>query len=316
MEQLIQEHLQNQNYYEAHQVILDRFGRLMSIPLIVMRVQVLKSQVARKKSRKKYKEAAKMASDGCSILLQHQCSDSATDLGQQMLELYTEADIKESEETLATVLGICKAYPVDDIVAQSTLIKAAIKWSKKTGEFRHGNPLLHNLCAEVYTRHHMYDKAQPHFLRGDQPEAFATMLRQWSSQGYASEQVPTQKKRTGCLSPIPSPTLIKPLLQDLFLARAILGLLALRNMRDANTLYSEVTKSITELTPMHNFLRFLLLVLERDAAPLFQDLRKRYAPTIERDSSLNMFLDAIAQTYYNIKPMSNPLADMMKGLMS
>jgi len=62
--------------------------------------QVLKTQVARKKSRKKFKDAAKTAADGCRMLLEHKCSDSATDLGQQMLELYTEANIEESEESL------------------------------------------------------------------------------------------------------------------------------------------------------------------------------------------------------------------------
>jgi len=120
------------------------------------------------------------------------------------------------------------------------------------------------------------------------------MLNEWAGKGYSSEA-------------------------DLFLARAILGLLVLRNMRDANAVYSEVTKGVAALTPMHNFLRFLLLVLERDAAPLFQDLRKRYAPTIDRDGGLNMFLDAIGESYYKIKPTQNGFAgmmqDMMKGLM-
>lgn len=179
-------------------------------------------------------------------------------------------------------------------MAQSALIRAAIKWSKKTGKFRDGNPQLHNLAAAAFTENAMFDKAQQHFLRGDQPHEFARMLARWSSQGYGSEA-------------------------DLFLARAVLGLLVLKNMRDANALYSEVTKGVGELTPMHNFLRFLLLVLERDAAPLFQDLRKRYAPTIDRDGSLHMFLDAIGQTYYNIQPTQNGFAsmmqDMMKGLM-
>ena len=41
-----------------------------------------------------------MAEDGCRLLLEHKCSDSATDLGQQMLELYTDAKIEESEESL------------------------------------------------------------------------------------------------------------------------------------------------------------------------------------------------------------------------
>ena len=41
-----------------------------------------------------------MAADGCKLLLEHKQSDSATDLGQQMLELYAEAEIKEGEGSL------------------------------------------------------------------------------------------------------------------------------------------------------------------------------------------------------------------------
>ena len=67
--------------------------------------QVIKTQVARKKGRKQFKAAAKMAADGCKLLLEHKQSDSATDLGQQMLELYAEAEIKEGEGSLGNFLS-------------------------------------------------------------------------------------------------------------------------------------------------------------------------------------------------------------------
>jgi len=272
MEAVLEEHIASGNYYEAH--------------------QVLKSQVARKKSRKKYKEAAAMAAKGCKLLLENGQSDSATDLGKQMLDLYAEAGINESDASLATVLDICSSFPSDAsaVTARTTLIKAAIKWSTKTGEYSHGNPKLHNMAAASFAQHGMYEKAQAHFLRGDEPTAFSEMLSQWSAQGYASEQ-------------------------DLFLARAVLGYIVLKNLRDANTVYECTLRTVREQTPMHNFLKFLLLVLERDAAPLFQDLRKRYAPTIDRDPSLNMFLDAIGQTFYNIRPAQSGLAGMMGEMM-
>lgn len=127
MEAVLQEHLDSGNYYEAH--------------------QVFKSQVARKKSRKKYKDAAAMAAKGCKLLAEHSQFDSATDLGQQMLELYGEADMKETPEILgaatphllgdtmltpvpfptATIVEISDAYPTSAVGAQTTLLKAAIK---------------------------------------------------------------------------------------------------------------------------------------------------------------------------------------------
>lgn len=36
-------------------------------------------------------------------------------------------------------------------------------------------------------------------------------------------------------------------------------------------------------TPLINYIRFLLMTLERDAYPLFDMLRKKYAPSINRD---------------------------------
>jgi len=276
MESVLQEHIASGNFYEAH--------------------QVLKSQVARKKGRKKYSEAAAMAAKGCRLLLEHNQCDCATDLGKQMLDLYDEAKISESDESLATVLDICAAFPSDSgaATAHTTLIKAAIKWSTKTGEYTHGNPKLHNMAAATFAAHGMYEKAQPFFLRGDNPTNFSEMLCAWSAQGFQSEQ-------------------------DLFVARAVLGYLVLKNLKDANVVLDCTLQTVREPTPMHNFLRFLLLVLERDAAPLFQDLRRRYAPTIDRDPTLNMFLDAIGQTYYNLQPprsgLGGIMGDMMKSFM-
>lgn len=279
MDEVLREHLDSENYYEAH--------------------QVLKSQVARKKGRKKFKEAAEQAAKGCRILLEHNQADCATDLGKQMLELYDEADIKETESSFKTVLEICGGYSsqaANSVVAQTTLIKAAIKWSSKSGEYKMGNPALHNMAAATYTNAGMFEKAQPHFLRGDDPMAFGEMLDQWSATGYSSEA-------------------------DLFLARSVLGYLVLKNLRDANALYTYMTTDRQFIiTPMHNFLKFLLLVLERDAVPLFQDLRRRYGPTLDREPSLNMFLDAIGQAFYDLQPPQSGLAammgDMMKGFMS
>lgn len=274
MEAVLQEHLSSGNFYEAS--------------------QVLRTQIARKQARKKTKDAISIAVSGCRALLEHGQAQSANDVGQLLMELYTDAELPESGENLEPILEICRGFPEDAVVAQATLVKAAIKWSVKCGEYARGHPALHNIAAESYARAEMYDKAQNHFLNGDQPRAFAKMLIQWSSKGYRSEY-------------------------DLFLARAVLGYLALKNLRDANVLYESVCESVVEPTPMHNFLRFLLLVLERDALPLFQDLRRRYDTTLGRDPNLQMYLDAVGTAFYNLQPaqsgMGGMMGEMMKNLL-
>lgn len=62
--------------------------------------------------------------------------------------------------------------------------------------------------------------------------------------------------------------------------------LCLGNLKDANIVYDEFIRlhgSQLHASPLLNFLRFLLLTLERDAFPLFDVLRKKYRPSIERD---------------------------------
>jgi len=220
----------------------------------------------------------------------HDQSDSATDLGQQLLAIYEDVSFEGPPETLEKLQKICSSYPEDAVVAQTTLVKAAIKWSAQHGEHIHGHPSLHNIAASSFMRHEMFEKAQPHFLRGDTPESFAEMLVKWSAMGYRSER-------------------------DLFLARAVLGYLALKNLQDANLVYERVMETVTDPTPLDNFLRFLLLVLERDAIPLFQELRRRYAPTLDRDPTLHMFLDAIGNVFYSIQTQQGGLAGMMGEMM-
>jgi hypothetical protein len=68
-------------------------------------------------------------------------------------------------------------------------------------------------------------------------------------------------------------------------------------------------------TPLVHFLRFLLLTLERDAAPLFTLLRTRYASaSVGRDPSLSALLDRIGERFYSIAAPKNLLSSMMDGL--
>lgn len=79
--------------------------------------------------------------------------------------------------------------------------------------------------------------------------------------------------------------------------------LCLQDLSGASKLYHEVTSwPSTPQTPLLNFLKFLILTLQRDALPLFQMLKMKYKPSLERDSSFNEYLDAIGQVFYGLKP--------------
>lgn len=73
--------------------------------------------------------------------------------------------------------------------------------------------------------------------------------------------------------------------RDLYLARGVLQLLSLENLRDANIVYNSFLTQAPISSPLINFLRFLLVTLERQALPLFQLLQQKYALSLERDAS-------------------------------
>lgn len=147
-------------------------------------------------------------------------------------------------------------------LASETFMKNAIKWSVAEGENKLGDPSLHFAFAERYLSLEEYGKAQKHYLRSGNPVRFASVLSSWSKTAYPSEA-------------------------DLFIARAVLQYLCFGNLKDANTVYQSYLQLSPNLpqSPLINYLKFLLLTLERDAYPLFEVLRKKYKISIERDPS-------------------------------
>lgn len=143
----------------------------------------------------------------------------------------------------------------------------------------------------------------------------STFAWQWSRLGYAGER-------------------------DLFLARPVLQLLCLGNLRDANGVVTafgareqttlsgdsaapakSAVASLPALpatleTPLTRFVRFLLLTLERDARPLFTALADKYGPALARDPALPGYVQTIGARYYNIQPPQSGLAAMANSLMS
>lgn len=111
------------------------------------------------------------------------------------------------------------------------------------------------LLARAYRQAGDFTHAAKHFLHSEKPAEFADALYNWSKQGYPSES-------------------------DLYLARAVLQLLSLENLRDANQvneIYVAKCKDVGRSVdlPLFNFTRFLLLTLEvRGACGLIGRTRK------------------------------------------
>jgi len=233
-------------------------------------------------------------------MLKHEHWGEGTELAKLLIQLFEDQKIKESDSNIENILLISSLYKEEDKsseVGLESLLKAIVGWSIHQGIKNYqGNPHFHLLLAELYCRKGEYGKAQKHFLRSTSPEEFCVMLIKWSVDVNPSER-------------------------DLLIARSVFHYLCLGNLKDAKIIFKmflENTKYPN--TPLINYLKFLLMTLERDAFPLFQKLREKYKASLEREASFQQYLDEIALKFYNQKTQvgggggfGGMLGELMKG---
>ncbi|VAH57535.1 unnamed protein product [Triticum turgidum subsp. durum] len=129
----------------------------------------------------------------------------------------------------------------------SSFLRAALRWSAEFGTSRNGSPDLHVMLGEyIYSESPETDmtKVSSHFVRGNDPKKFASMLVNFMGKCYPGED-------------------------DTAIARSV-------------------------------------LMLERDAYPLFRTLRQKYSASTDRDSVFEELLDEIAAKFYGVR-QQNPL---------
>jgi len=259
--------------------------------------QMYKTIYFRYLGQKKYDDVKRLLTSGALTMLSHEHFNEGTELANLLMATYNETHTPVDETSLDPIKKIFALYKGKD-AGKESFMKAAIKWTATEGENKQGHTQLHDLLAESYYQEKEFGKASKNFLRGGSPERFAEMITEWCKEVYPSEQ-------------------------DLLVARAVLQYLCLSNLRDANIVYQRFLKLNPHFpqTPLINYIRFLLMTMEHDAYPVFDMLRKRYKPSIDRDSSLEQYLDIIAQVYFKVAPQQqggfgNIFGDLMRSLLS
>lgn len=241
--------------------------------------------------RKQFKEAIILAVDGALKLLQHKQGNAGGQLALQIIDAFTKGDEPISDENLKTIKTVFDAFPPEAQDSQSQFMKAAVAWTIQKGSNPHGDPTLHLKWAMSFFKLKQYSKAHQHYLLAQTPAQHAVMLTQWAGAGYDDER-------------------------DLFLARTVFQYLVIQNLNGANKIFSLFKAKFKDGsldTPLTNFLAFLLKTCERNAGPLFQMLRQKYAIALSRDPSLNPYLDKIAQLYFGIQPPKSMLENLLGG---
>ncbi|KAI4382749.1 hypothetical protein MLD38_008670 [Melastoma candidum] len=265
--------------------------------------------------------AAERCAEALDILESGAClqlADGQITCGAELAVLFVETLSKGrcacDEETLGRIRKIYKKFPQmpvpqhledDDDMQKlseaigaaktrveccSSFLRAALKWSSQFGPHKGGSPELHLMLAEyLYSESPEVDmaKVSSHFVRGSNVKKFASTLVSFMGKCYPGED-------------------------DLAIARAVLMLLSLGNLKGANDLVDEVKKQVqskeTEYpkSDLMQFIDYLLQVLLRDALPLFNMLKANYQSSIVRDPTFNELLELIAEKFYGV-PRRSPL---------
>lgn len=264
----LDEYLRDSKFYEAQQLYQSIYFRLAT--------------------RKKYEEGAAILVDGALKLIQYGQLPGAAHLTNQLLECYRKAGFSADAQRIGEVLRIsaefgkatAAATNKDDTNRQLHIrfLKSTLKWSTEApGGTPNGSAAVHSALIALYLETEDFGKAHKHFLRCNRPEEHAKILAAWRHKGYRSEQ-------------------------DLLIARAVLEYLCLEDVQAAKTVFKAYQDICQLSTPLTHFLEFLLLTVERDAGPLYEMLRQKYAISLARDSAFNDYLDKIGELFFDIKP--------------
>ncbi|XAR72088.1 hypothetical protein NMG60_11018603 [Bertholletia excelsa] len=287
--------------------------------------QMYKSISARYISAERYSEALDILQSGACIQLENEQVTCGAELAVLFVETLVKGNFPCNEDNLDRIRKIYEKFPripvpqhlglVDDddmhklsevigaaktrVECCSSFLRPAIKWSAESGSQRNGSPELHDMLADyMYSESPEMDmtKVSYHFVRGKQPAKFASILVDFMGKCYPDED-------------------------DLAIARAVLLYLSLGNLRDANRLMDEIKVQVKAKhlefpqSDLLQFIRYLLLTLQRDAFPLFNMLRQNYQPSIDRDQHFNELLDLIAEKFYGVRrrsPLQGVFGDLFK----
>jgi hypothetical protein len=262
--------------------------------------------VSRHRAQGKTERAQELLVVGIHTMLRHDQLNAATQLGLVLLDNFTRDSVPLDDTSKALLFEVCDGYSVNS-PELAEFLRAALAWSatetSETGLCAEGDPDLQLRLARALAAAGDGAEASKQFALAHRPDEYAAHLIAWMELGYPSER-------------------------DLFLARALAHLLALRFVADAEQLLAAVTASAQSNaadwlnTPI---LRFFTLLMQLAADPLsregasrdvFMVLRKAYAPSLARDPVIAKYVDKFAASDLGVvAPSAGGLMAMVQNMM-
>ncbi|KAI9284212.1 hypothetical protein BC943DRAFT_326573 [Umbelopsis sp. AD052] len=280
--------------------------------------QMYRTVARRYTKQEKYRDVIELLHSGAVSLLKAKQSGSGSDLAVYMIETYKLANTPVTEESLDRVAELLELYPSEE-PGRKPFINNAMNWSRKNGNNEMGDPELHNFVGTIQYHEGSYSEAEKHLLFGTEESAqlLGDLEYDWSL------------KETS-------------ITKGVFIARAIMQLLAMKNIHYANLAFSAFAKRLDASEkigavpykpapaddhvniPIYqdsliNFSQLLILTAQRDGADHFRSLKSKYSPAWSKENGFD-FDEALSDfglVFFNIqKPRNqgNVLQDLMSNL--
>lgn len=163
----INEHIENDSFYEAFQLIQSLYNRNMF--------------------KKKYKEASNLCLNFSQKFAECGQYDLSVELALSFIKALSEAECVVTNEIAQQIMSLFKKYPKYKAESKYRLMNKALKWAKEVDNSTIGNQ-FHLCMANAYIEEGQFGSAQGHLVFCHDGAALANMVRQWQNFGYPSEK--------------------------------------------------------------------------------------------------------------------------------
>lgn len=282
------------DYYEAH--------------------QTLRTIANRNVRTKSYSDAIELLYHAAQILLKSSQPATGSDLTSYLLEIYNEAEIPVDSSSRSKVIQLISLFTPDEPTLKQVSIEA-INWSVKFGEYKFGDPYLHDVIGEKLSQNAalIYD-AERHLLLGTSSSfpLYFDLIWTWYSEDPKAENA------------------------GLYASRIVLNYLFIENVKYANESLTKFIENLSAKTqlknekiqeggkevvifeqlPLINFLQLLLSTVEAKNAQLYQKLKSHYSQDI-KNAELDDAFAYIGEVYFGIRVPKNinPLQNLMSSFL-
>ncbi|KAG0267874.1 hypothetical protein DFQ27_008054 [Actinomortierella ambigua] len=267
-----------------------------------------------------YGEAIELLYSGAMLLLKKEQYGSGSDLAIYLVEVYVQAKIPVSDETRDRIFDLADLMG-KEVAQRKKFLQNAISWSA-SNEYPNGDPLLQHYLGVKFWKEKDFPQAEAHLLVGTQEsaEALGLALFEWS------EQEPQHDKGA-------------------YLLRGVLQVLAMKNLRDANTVFrtfvdllpvnykagearlaegvaahanTSVRSLQTYRSSLINLAQLLLLACQTGNPIMYKQLAAKYKPVLAIDENFGALLVTVGELFFDVRAprQVNALADLMNSLFS